>query len=113
MEKVISFCFVIALVFLNFVECKNLDPAAEEFLKIVNAENIKATDSKDECIKKHYECTNDRNNCCYGRFLQLSCHCYEYHDEEENMSSRCKCMKPPYQKALEFGFNMWNFFVGK
>ncbi|XP_015917450.1 toxin-like structure LSTX-D1 isoform X1 [Parasteatoda tepidariorum] len=108
MEKVISFCFVIALVFLNFVECKNLDPAAEEFLKIVNAENIKATHEPQEksdpnCTLQFHECTNKRHSCCRSMF-KLECTCM-YPEPNEGVipgeTEFCTCQKPWEKEVIE------------
>ncbi|GFX32028.1 u1-lycotoxin-Ls1k [Trichonephila clavipes] len=54
------------------------------------------------CIKKHHECTHDRENCCEGRFFQYKCKCYDVTNEEGIQEERCACRNTFKNKAAEF-----------
>uniref|UniRef100_A0A482ZIS1 U10-Theriditoxin-Lha1a_1 n=1 Tax=Latrodectus hasselti TaxID=256736 RepID=A0A482ZIS1_LATHA len=99
------------------------------FFRLISAKEIGLDSEKDEtpnspffleeearennqCIKKHYECTHDKRNCCVGKVFHYTCKCYDYTTNAGVVEPRCKCTKSLLGAITDFGINLWNRVTG-
>nr|B3EWT0.2 RecName: Full=Toxin CSTX-10; Flags: Precursor [Cupiennius salei]QDC23095.1 toxin 10 isoform a S1 precursor [Cupiennius salei]QDC23096.1 toxin 10 isoform a S2 precursor [Cupiennius salei] len=77
---------------------------ADDIIPFIAKEQVRK--DKENCIGKHHECTDDRDNCCKGKLFRYQCQCFKVIDGKKE-TKRCACVTPLHYKMAEMAVSVF------